>query len=105
MADQNIGGPNSPAEPEQFKPEPNDGKPKGKMVIVAYNLLALAGYTILFRLLAEQGGFIFDALFLACHVLVCLITALVSRSWMWLLSGVLVLAIGFSTCVTMGGGI
>jgi len=75
------------------------------MSIVAYNLLGLAAYTILFRLLADEGGIVLDALVLAGHLLVCFIMSLVKRSWIWVLSGVLVLVIGFSTCVMLVGGI
>lgn len=101
MADENIEDPNMLPENEHVQLGSNDSKPKAKMAIVGYNLLILAAYTLLFRLLAEQGGFIFDAFLLACHVFACLIMSLVNRSWMWVLSGVLVLAIGFSTCVMM----
>jgi hypothetical protein len=103
MADENIGNTDGPEEEHQPLPEVNNGKPRVKMGVVGYNLLALAGYTILCRLLVDQGGIIFDALFLACHVFICLILSIGNKSWMWLLSGVLVLVIGFSTCVTIMG--
>jgi hypothetical protein len=70
------------------------------MQLIAYNLIALAVYTIMFRFLS--GGIIFDALVIAIHLFTCFIMALAKRSWYWVLSGVMVLAIGFSTCAWMG---
>ncbi|MDF2432507.1 MAG: hypothetical protein JWP44_2138, partial [Mucilaginibacter sp.] len=58
-----------------------------------------------FKSLSNQGGIIVDALILVGHVLVCLILAIANRSWIWALSGVLVLVIGFSTCVMVIGGV
>ncbi|BAU53633.1 hypothetical protein [Mucilaginibacter gotjawali] len=98
MADQNIWDPNP--RPEEKQP---GNKPMGNMAIVAYNLLALAFYTIVFKLLASQGGFLFDAFVLLGHFIVCFVMAISSKSWMWVLSGVLVVAIGFSTCVMVIG--
>ncbi len=84
----------------------NETKPPAGMYIVGYNLLGLAAYTALFGF-ASGGGFILDAVVLFVHVVICIILALANRSWIWLLSGLLVLAIGFSTCVMMAshGGI
>lgn len=73
-------------------------KPKNGFSVVGYNLLILTAYTIISRLLGD-GGFVLDALLLAIHVFTCLILALANRSWMWVLAAVLVLVIGFSTCV------
>jgi hypothetical protein len=85
---------------------PAPEQPKGRnpgMKIVGYNMLALIIYMLLSRLSANEGGGIFYAFFIAIHVLVCIIMAIGSRSWAWLLSGLLVLVIGFSTCVGLGG--
>ena len=81
------------------KKQPDDDKPIGNFSIVAYNLMVLAFYTIVFKMLANQGGLLFDAFTLLGHFVVCVIMAISGKSWMWILSGVLVLAIGFSTCV------
>jgi len=99
MADQNIWDPN----PQPEKKQPGNNKPMGNMSIVAYNLLGLAFYTIVFKMLASQGGFLFDAFVLLGHFIVCFVMAISSKSWMWVLSGVLVVAIGFSTCVMVIG--
>jgi len=98
----NIWEPNR--EPEK-KPPGNENKSTVNMAVVGYNLLGLAGYTILFQLGGGGGGFILDAFVIFIHVLVCVIMALGKKSWMWLLSGVLVLAIGFSTCVMLANSI
>ncbi|SDP75119.1 hypothetical protein SAMN05428975_2506 [Mucilaginibacter sp. OK268] len=87
------GGSNPP--PEQPK------RQNTSMKIVGYNLLALIVYTLLSRFAATDGGAIFDMFFVAIHVFVCIIMAIVARSWVWLLSGILVLVIGFSTCVSL----
>ena len=72
------------------------------MKIVGINMLILAIYAVLCSIDAGGGGFIFDAFLILIHVLVCIIMAIVKRSWIWLLSGVIVLVIGFSTCVSFG---
>ncbi len=87
-----------------------DDKPvkKFKMGVVGYNMIALAAYTIIFALSAKQGGVIFDALFIFAHVIIGIILAIAFRSWTWLLSALMVLIIGFSTCAGMlnlSGGI
>lgn len=72
------------------------------MKIVGINMLILAIYTVLCSIDSSGGGFIFDAFLILIHVLVCIIMAIAKRSWIWLLSGVIVLVIGFSTCVSFG---
>jgi nicotinamide riboside transporter PnuC len=99
MADKNIWDPNHPPEEKQ----PVDNKPKGNIAIVGYNILVLAFYTILFKMLANQGGLVFDALVILIHFLACVIMAISNKSWMWLLSGVLIVVIGFSTCTALIG--
>jgi hypothetical protein len=74
------------------------GKPSGSMEIVGYNLLALASYTLLCKF-SSDAGYIFDAVVLALHVLFCLIASIAYKNWLWLLSGIMVLIIGISTCV------
>jgi hypothetical protein len=98
MEEKNTNGAGSAA--ENSPPQ----KPKNGFSIVGYNLAILAAYTIFSRLIGD-GGFIIDALLLVIHVFTCLILALTNRSWMWVLAAVLVLAIGFSTCVYGGLGI
>ena len=98
----NIWEPNP--DPEKKPPE-NETKPTGNMAVVAYNLLALVGYTILFKLAAEEGGFILDAFVIFIHVIFCLVMSIVNRNWLWILSGILVLVIGFSTCVMLANSI
>ena len=94
MADENIWDPNPPKEERQ--PEPG-GKPPAGMRNVGFNLLALAFYTIICGFIRD-GGIIFDAILIACHFFVCLIMAAVEQKWVWALSALAVLLIGFSTC-------
>lgn len=69
-----------------------------KWTIIGYNVLALIVYTLLLRFV--DGGLFIDAFILAMHVMACIICAIAMKSWEWVLSAFLVLAIGFSTCVT-----
>jgi hypothetical protein len=74
-------------------------KSSDRWKIVGYNILALVVYTLLFRLV--DGGIILDCLVVGIHVLTCIILAIAVKKWEWVLSAFLVLAIGFSTCVTL----
>lgn len=76
-------------------------KPVRGSTILGYNVLAMVGYTLLLTLVSRDSGFIFDAMVLAAHVFICLLASLLERSWWWFLSALVVLAIGFSTCVMM----
>jgi hypothetical protein len=84
---------------------PGDDKSKkpSAMKIVGYNLLALVVYTIICEITAKDGGFILDMFFIGIQVFIGIILAIVNRSWVWLLSALMVLIIGFSTCVGMLG--
>jgi hypothetical protein len=79
---------------------PESNKQSEGMKIVGYNILALAVYSI--PCLTVSGGALIEAFLLFIHVVVCIGAALGKRSWFWLLAGLLVLIIGFSTCVTVG---
>jgi hypothetical protein len=89
---------------------PGEGnKPAGKMrpvngfIVVGINLLVLAVYTFLIKLGGGGiGGLIINAFILFPHVVFCLVMALGKKDWIWLLSAILVLAIGFSTCTMIG---
>jgi hypothetical protein len=71
-------------------------KPMPGMAIAALNIAILAVYTVVSSI--SGGGIIFDAFFIFIHVLSCIIIAIATKKWIWLLSAVLVLIIGFSTC-------
>jgi hypothetical protein len=80
--------------------EIEENKKEPKMSITGANLLIMVFYTIILCLFTN--GFFLDAFFLFIHFFTCLIVAIADRSKMWLLSAVLVLALGFSTCVGIG---
>lgn len=86
-------------------PVKQQNKSAAGMKIVGFNILVLVIYTALCSIDASGGGFIFDAFLILAHVVVCIIMALAKRSWIWLLSALLVLVIGFSTCVSFSGGL
>jgi hypothetical protein len=72
-------------------------KPSVDMQILGYNLIALIIYTVAFKFV--ESGAVFDMLLIAAHLFVCILLSIVKQSGYWLLAGVLVLIIGFSTCV------
>jgi hypothetical protein len=73
-------------------------KAKKRWKVVGYNTLALVIYTLLFKLI--EGGVFLDCFVVGIHFLACLIISIGIKKWEWLLSAFIVLAIGFSTCVT-----
>jgi hypothetical protein len=87
---------------EEQLPPPNqlpDNKPRSGIKIVGLNLAIFVGYTLLSMLI--NGGLIFAGLLMICQVIVCSILSLYYRKWSWFLGGLLVLIIGFSTCVSL----
>jgi len=86
--------------------ELNKKKPIRGIGSVGINLLVLFFYTVLFKLFSGNADIIFDAFVIGFYVIFCLLMALLSRaSWYWLLSAVLVLVIGFSTCTMFGNSL
>ena len=79
-----------------------DNNPKSKSEtrwkVIGINLGILFIYTLLCRFI--DGGIILDAFFIAIHFVVGVIAAIIVKKWEWALSAFLVLAIGFSTCVS-----
>lgn len=69
------------------------------MRIVGVNLLVLAGYTIISRVI--PGGFILNGYAIIVHFILCLIKAIIHKSWIWLLTAIMVLLIGCSTCANI----
>ena len=76
---------------------------KNKIIIVGINLMLLAAYTIYFKLNPEELIIIGEAFFIAAHVVMCLILAIFICRKEFLLSALLVLLIGFSTCWVVFG--
>jgi hypothetical protein len=94
---------------EEKTPQPNEffanyaprpPKPGNGVKIIGYNLLALTLYSAL--CLPFSGGLISDAYALFFHCFLCFALAILYKSGLWLLSGLLVLVIGFSTCASFG---
>jgi hypothetical protein len=78
------------------------GKVPDGMKIVGYNILVLVVYTVLCKFSSDLGGLVAEAFLIGIHVLVCIVMAIIKRSGIWLLAGILVLIIGFSTCIYVG---
>jgi len=85
--------------------EDNSAKEKKRnngAAIIGYNILALVIYTLLFKLTGDSGALVLDAFVLFLHVVFCIGMSIGKRSGWWLLSSLLVLVIGFSTCAMIG---
>ena len=80
------------------KPE-EQTKANKSMAIVGINLAILAIYTIILKIVPD--GIVIDAMLIFLHLLTCIIMAIALKSWIWFLSSILVLVIGFSTCVSL----
>jgi len=80
-------------------PGNNEGKKPSAMKIVGYNLLVFAAYTVICAVTSKDGGFIFDMFLIGIQFFACIIFAIINRSLVWLLSAIMILIIGFSTCV------
>jgi hypothetical protein len=67
--------------------------------VLGANLLIFAVYTVIGVSSGDDGllGAFFFSLF---HFAICVILAIVFKKWVWLLSGLLILVIGFGTCVS-----
>jgi hypothetical protein len=74
-----------------------DGQ-ENTMITVGSNLIVMVIYTLLSRLNGRDGS-IEAAIFLALHILVCLIISPFTAAKAFLLSALALLLIGFSTCV------
>jgi len=73
-------------------------KPGGDgMKVVGINLAIFVGYAVIcIGVIKAMGFFLF---FLAVQVVACVLLSIIKQRWVWVLSGLLVLIIGFSTCV------
>lgn len=70
-----------------------------KIIIVAINLAILIAYTIFFRTSSTDSlTIILEAIAIGIHVITCLLLAIVVYRKEFLLSALVVLLIGFSSC-------
>ena len=74
-------------------------KSASRWKVVGINLAVLLGYTLICR--SINGGIIIDAFLIGIHFITGIIVSIIVRRWEWVLSAFLVLAIGFSTCVSL----
>lgn len=81
--------PQSPLPPKQ----PSDLK------ILGLNLLIFAVYSLLCVYSGGDGG-IAAFMIAGVHTLICIILAIAQRRWIWVLAGLMILVIGFATCVS-----
>ena len=82
--------------------EEKEEKSISGIAIVGYNLLSLLVYTVIFRLIGGAGFILFGLIFL-CHFVMCLLLTFSDKKHLyWLLSAVIVLIVGISTCSSGG---
>ena len=86
----------------------NEPKPADKKKILKINLGILALYTVYCFVFNKNEGALTDAVLIVFHVGICFLTAIsqsvISKSATakeWFLSALLVLLIGFGTCVSL----
>jgi len=76
-----------------------ENTPNTKITIVAINLAILIAYTIYFRTSSTDSlTIILEAVAIGIHVITCLLLAIVVYRKEFLLSALVVLLIGFSSC-------
>jgi len=66
--------------------------------IVGLNLAVFAFYTVICLSTGADGG-IFALCLAGFHAVICVIVAIVMQRWVWVLSALMLLVIGFATCV------
>jgi hypothetical protein len=69
-----------------------------KIIVIGINLAVLAAYTIYFGVNKDSEMAIAEAFFIAIQIIICLITAIFVYRKEFLLSALVILLIGFSTC-------
>jgi len=86
---------------KEDKPEKSKSGTSGKMALVGANLLFMVFYFVLARSAGPQG-FMPLSFIIVFHFILCVSVGIVRDSKFWILGGLLVLIIGFATCVSMG---
>ena len=71
---------------------------KNDFRILGVNILAVVIYMLASRVISEEG-LILGAIVMVIHAFVALILSVVLKSWMWFLTAVMIVIVGFSLCV------
>ncbi|HEY0177421.1 MAG TPA: hypothetical protein VGC08_13645 [Pedobacter sp.] len=77
----------------------NVNKPGDTYKVLGFNLLAFVIYTVI-GVASGDSGLLGAFIISLVHFGVCVIMAIALRKWVWFLSGLLILIIGFGTCVS-----
>lgn len=84
---------------EPQSPQPLPSKQPSDLKILGLNLLVFAVYSVASVYSGSDGGF-FAFMIAGVHAFICIILAIVQKRWIWVLAGLLILVIGFATCVS-----
>lgn len=88
-------------EEENKPPLKENEKPMESYKILGLNLLVFAVYTVgAITLNGNSDGAVAALMFAGFHFVVCTIVAIATKRVVWFLSGLLILIIGFGTCVS-----
>jgi len=92
-------------EEERNKPTPetrirHNKDEKSSFKIVGINLLIFAVYTVICMAAGGKDGGVAAFAMAGFHAFIAVIIAIIMRRWVWFLSALLLLVIGFATCVS-----
>jgi len=80
--------------------EQQQNKKPGDLKILGINLGIFAVYSILCIYTGGGDGGIAAFMFAGFHAFICVILVIVQKRWIWVLAALLILVIGFATCVS-----
>ena len=66
--------------------------------IVGLNILVFAIYTVICVSAGGEAGF-FAFVLAGIQAFICVIVAIIAKRWIWVLSALMLLVIGFATCL------
>ena len=83
---------------EDHKTPKNEATETSSLKIVGLNLLVFAFYTLICVSTGGEAGF-FAFILAGLQAFICVIVAIIAKRWIWVLSALMLLIIGFATCL------
>jgi len=69
------------------------------VLIIGINMIVFLAYTLWVRSGRDnEFGFIAEAFFMAIHIILCMVAAIIGYRKQFLISALVILLVGFSTC-------